>query len=82
MPENHGLRNTRVSVDQGMTVQRGNVDISCPRGGSSCVLIVDNNGNASYELTGAQPAVTSGSANLRVPENHGLRNTRVSVIQA
>ena len=32
VPENHGLRSTRVSVDQGMTVQSGNVDISCPAG--------------------------------------------------
>ena len=79
IPENHGLRSTRVSVDQGMTVQRGNVDISCPRGGSSCVLIVDNNGNPSYDATGARPNVTPTRVNLTVPNNHGLLSTRIRV---
>ena len=57
-PSNHGLSPMDpFTVQPGATVERGNVEVSCPAGGPACVLTVAADGSVQYERTGGMPSV-------------------------
>ena len=57
-PSNHGLSPMAVfTVQPGTSVERGNVVVSCPAGGSACILRVGDDGTPTYDRTGGIPGV-------------------------
>lgn len=60
-----GVGTARITLRPGASVQRGNVLLACPGGGSACVLAPAAGGALRYEKTGGTPAgavVPSGTA--------------------
>ena len=57
LPPGHGLSAGDISVAAGQSMEHGNVVISCPAGGSACVLNVAADGSASYSRTGGMPTL-------------------------
>lgn len=57
LPAGHGLSAGEISVAAGQSMEHGNVEISCPAGGSACVLNVAADGSASYDRTGGLPTL-------------------------
>ena len=53
----HGLTVGEITVLPGQSMEHGNVVVSCPPGGQSCVLNVAADGSASYERTGGMPTL-------------------------
>lgn len=61
LPSGHGLAAGVIRVPPGTSAVHGNVLVSCPPGGSACVVTVAADGMASYDRTGGAPAVTAWS---------------------
>ena len=57
LPPGHGLSASDITVAAGQSMEHGNVVISCPAGGSACVLNVAADGSASYDRTGGMPTL-------------------------
>lgn len=60
-----GVGTAKITLQPGASVQRGNVLLACPGGGSACVLAPAAGGALRYEKTGGTPAgavVPSGTA--------------------
>ena len=58
VPSNHGLgAMERFTLRAGGSEEHGNVVISCPAGGSACVVRVAGDGTVQYESTGGIPSV-------------------------
>ena len=57
LPPGHGLGAGEISVAPGQSMEHGNVVISCPAGGSACILNVAADGAASYDGTGGMPTL-------------------------
>lgn len=57
LPSGHGLPGGPITVAAGATAEHGNVAISCPSGGSACMVTVAADGTATYERTGGMPTV-------------------------
>ena len=57
LPANHGLAEGMFTVASGGSVEHGNVLVSCPAGGSACVVNVAADGTAGYDRTGGVPGV-------------------------
>ena len=58
VPANHGLDSIdSLTVQPGSSGEYGYVEISCPAGGSACVLSVTNDGTVAYETTGGTPSI-------------------------
>ena len=57
LPENHGLAAGRFTIQPGASDIHGNVLVSCPAGGSACVINVTADGSATYAQTGGTPMV-------------------------
>ena len=70
LPPGHGLGSGEISVAPGQSMEHGNVVVSCPAGGSACVLVVAADGTASYQQTGGMPMVNP------IPLRSGLGLTR------
>ena len=68
LPSGHGLSAGEIRVAPGGSAERGNVVVSCPAGGSACVVTVAADGTASYDRTGGVPSVM---AQLRPNHNTG-----------
>ncbi len=79
LPPGHGLSAGDISVAAGQSMEHGNVVISCPAGGSACVLNVAADGSASYDRTGGMPSVMSAFATQTLPPGHGLSAGGISV---
>ena len=80
VPSNHGLSPMdSFTVQPGATVERGNVDVSCPAGGPACVMTVAADGSVQYERTGGTPSVMTASAFLTLPPAHGLSQGSLTV---
>ena len=57
-PPNHGLAPMEeISVQPGSTVERGNVEISCPAGGRACIVSVTTEGTVEYRQSGGTPSI-------------------------
>ena len=72
LPANHGLVAGRFTVQPGSSAEHGNVVVSCPAGGSACVVAVAADGTASYDQTGGMPTVMAAYGPWTLPANHGL----------
>ncbi len=57
-PLGHGLAAGEIRVPAGVTRERGNVVVTCPAGGSACVVRVAAGGAAEYAATGGVPTFT------------------------
>ena len=80
VPSNHGLSPMdSFTVQPGATVERGNVEVSCPAGGPACVMTVAADGSVQYERTGGMPSVMAASASLTLPPAHGLSQGSITV---
>ena len=78
-PANHGLSAEKITVEAGMSEVHGNVEVSCPAGGSACTITVANDGSVSYSTGGGMPTVAPASVPLSSPMNHGLSTVEFSV---
>ena len=58
LPSDHGLAAGSVTVQPGASDEHGDVVVSCPAGGSACVVNVAANGSATYDRTGGMPTVS------------------------
>ena len=72
LPDNHGLNAGVILLEPGTSVQRGNLEFSCPAGGPACEVIVVADGSAAYLETGGMPTVMAALERFVVPDNHGL----------
>ena len=72
LPDNHGLNAGVILLEPGTSVQRGNLEFSCPAGGPACEVIVVAGGSAAYLETGGMPTVMAALERFAVPDNHGL----------
>ena len=72
LPAGHGLAAGDITVDPGQSMERGNVIVSCPAGGETCVLKVAADGSATYEKTGGMPSFMPALAAHVLPTGHGL----------
>ena len=52
----HGLATGEITIAPGQSEEHGNVVVSCPAGGSACVIVVAADGTASYAKTGGVPS--------------------------
>ena len=59
LPSDHGLAAGQFTIQPGAADVHGNVVVSCPAGGSACVIAVEQDGTASYDKTGGMPVVLS-----------------------
>lgn len=57
LPPNHGLGVGQYTVQPGGSDEHGNVVLSCPSGGSACIVDVSADGTATYDRTGGAPTV-------------------------
>ena len=57
LPLNHGLAAGQYTVEPGTSDEHGNVVLSCPSGGSACVIDVLADNTATYDRTGGAPIV-------------------------
>ena len=57
LPSDHGLAAGQFTIQPGASDAHDNVVVSCPAGGSACVIAVEQDGTASYDETGGVPAV-------------------------
>ena len=78
-PANHGLSAEEITVEAGMSKVHGNVEVSCPAGGSACTIAVADDGSVSYSTGGGMPTVAPASVPLSSPMNHGLSAVEFSV---
>ena len=72
LPANHGLAVGQFTVQPGVSETYGNVLVSCPTGGSACVVNVAADGSATYAQTGGTPTVMAAYEMWTLPANHGL----------
>ena len=79
LPPGHGFTAGEITVAPGQSVEHGNVVVSCPAGGQSCVLNVAADGSASYDRTGGTPSVMPAFAAQTLPPGHGLGAGEISV---
>ena len=57
LPSGHGLLVGRFTIQPGASDTHGNVVVSCPVGGSACVITVSADSTATYDNTGGTPVV-------------------------
>ena len=79
LPLGHGLNPGQISVAPGQSVEHGNLVVSCPAGGQTCVLDVAADGSASYDRTGGMPSIMPAFAAQTLPPGHGLNPGQISV---
>ena len=79
LPPGHGFTAGEITVAPGQSVEHGNVVVSCPAGGQSCVLNVAADGSASYDRTRGTPSVMPAFAAQTLPPGHGLGAGEISV---
>ena len=58
LPSGHGLRPGVITVAAGTAEEHGNVVVTCPPGGSACMVRVSADGAAEYARTGGVPTFT------------------------
>ena len=59
LPSGHGLLAGQFTIQPGASDAHDNVVVSCPAGGSTCVITVEQDGTATYDDTGGAPVVLS-----------------------
>ncbi len=72
LPSGHGLMAGSVSVAPGGSAEHGNVVVSCPASGQTCVVTVAADGTASYDRAGGMPGVMAAYGAWALPPGHGL----------
>lgn len=55
LPSGHGLRPGVITMAAGTAEEHGNIVVTCPPGGSACMVRVSADGAAEYALTGGVP---------------------------
>ena len=83
VPANHGIAPANeITIQPGSTVRLGNVDVSCPAGGPSCVFGVARDGMIAYRVTGGTPTIAAATAVLTdIPTNHGIASADDITVQ-
>ena len=83
VPANHGIAPANeITIQPGSTERLGNVDVSCPAGGPSCVFGVAKDGMIAYRATGGTPTIVAATAILTdFPADHGIAPTDEITIQ-
>ena len=79
LPSGHGLASGTFTVQSGASDEYGNVVVSCPSGGSACVVTVAADGTASYDRTGGVPGVMAAYGPWELPSGHGLASGTFTV---
>ena len=72
LPPGHGVGAGEIVVAAGAATEHGNVVVTCPAGGGSCVISVRADGTAEYARTGGVPTVAAAYAGWDLPPGHGL----------
>ena len=72
LPAGHGLAAGQFTVQPGASDKHGNVVVSCPAGGSACIVDVAADGTATYDRTGGVPSVMAAYGLWELPSGHGL----------
>ena len=78
-PANHGLSAEEITVEAGMSKVHGNVEVSCPAGGSACTITVADDASVSYSTGGGIPTIMLVRAPLDLPSNHDLPSGEFTV---
>ena len=77
------LRWTALRSSAGSTERLGNVEVSCPGGGATCVLSVARSGAITYQISGGMPSIVPAEMTLAdVPENHNISATDTIRVRA
>ena len=71
LPGGHGIPAGTYTIQAGSARAIGNVEVSCPAGGTACVLTVSSSG-AVYEQSGGKPEFIGLSDELTLPDGHGI----------
>ena len=84
IPANHGIAPANeITIQPGSTERLGNVDVSCPTGGPSCVFGVARDGMIAYRATGGTPTIAAATAVLTdIPTNHDIAPANEITIQS
>ena len=84
VPANHGIAPMDgIEVEPGSTERLGNVEVSCPAGGATCVLSVARSGTITYQISGGMPSIVPAKMALAdVPENHDIPATDTIRVRA
>jgi len=82
LPLGHALDPGEITVEAGASEEHGNVVVSCPAGGESCVLTVADDGSASYQRTGGIPSLMPAPVSLRLPAGQGRMVTALNDLPA
>ena len=72
LPLGHGVSAGEFTVQPGQSREHGNVVLTCPVGGSACVVTVAADGSATYHRTGGVPAVMAAQVFWVLPAGHGV----------
>ncbi|MDE0030021.1 MAG: hypothetical protein OXU42_11545 [Deltaproteobacteria bacterium] len=79
LPARHGLAAGRITIAPGTSEEHGNVLVSCPARGASCVLTVAVDGAASYDTIGGMPTFMPAQQPLELPPGHGLAAGNITI---
>lgn len=79
LPVGHGLMSAEITVPPGVFEEHGNVVISCPDGAQACVVVIADDGSASYKETGGMPSVMPALESQELPAGHVLTAGQVTV---
>ena len=79
LPLGHGLMAGQITVAAGASEEHGNVVVTCPAGGSACVVTVVADGMAVYDRTGGVPGVMPAMDTWALPLGHGLMAGQITV---
>ena len=79
LTSNHGLSAGEITVEASMSKVHGNVEVSCPAGGSACTITVADDGSVSYSTGGGIPTIMLVRAPLDLPSNHDLSSGEFTV---
>ncbi len=82
LPLGHALGPGEITVEAGASEEHGNVVVTCPAGGESCVLTLADDGAASYQRTGGIPSLMPAPVSLRLPAGQGLMVTALNELPA
>ena len=73
LPSNHGISAGSFTVEPGSSMKHGNVTVTCPAGGSACMVTVGADGSVSYAESGGMPTIAPSLAEIMdIPSDHGI----------
>ena len=78
LPDGHGIPAGTYRIQAGNAQAIGNVEVSCPAGGTACVLTVSSSGVV-YERLGGVPVFIGLTDELTLPSGHGVGAAAYSI---